>query len=155
MKRISVFLISLVAVLLLAGLCACKQEVTPEEPANNDPIPKWEKSDDGLQTLPDINTFGTATGVTEALVNGLKNAPAFTSAKNLIVMVCEGLTSELIESSASQNGELILDDLPVKGVTLSKFMDAEGTTLINYLKNDDLLKNQSGIVSWGGTDRGE
>ena len=153
MKRKTVLLISLIAVLLLAGLCACKQEVTLEEPQPQpqiaDPIPGWEKSEDGLQNLPDIYPSGTATGVTEALINGLKNPPTFTSAKNLIVMVCEGLTSELIESSASQNGELILDDLPVKGVTLSKFMDAEETTLINYLKNDDLLKNQSGIVSWG------
>ena len=145
-------LISLIAVLLLAGLCACKQEVTPEEPQPQpqakDPIPKWEISEDGLQNLPDIYPSGTETGVTEALVNGLKNPPTFTSAKNLIVMVCEGLISELIESSVSQYGELILDDLPVKGTTSSKFMNGEEKTLINYLK-DDLLKSQAGIVSWG------
>ena len=154
MMRKTVLLISLIAVLLLAGLCACKQEVTPEEPQPqpqiiSDPIPKWEKSEEGLQNLPDIYPSGTETGVTEALINGLKNPPTFTSAKNLIVMVCEGLTSELIESSASTYGELIIDGLPVQGTTLSRFMDAEETTLINYLKNDDLLKNQSGIVSWG------
>ena len=152
MKRKTVFLISLIAVLLLAGLCACKQEVTPEEPEpqpqNIDPIPKWEKSEDGLQNLPDIYPSGTATGVTEALINGLKNPPTFTSAKNLIVMVCEGLTSELIESSASEYGELILDDFSIKGTTSSKFMNAEEKTLINYL-SDDLLKSQTGIVSWG------
>ena len=148
MKRISVILISLVAVLLLAGLCACKQEVTPEEPANNDPIPKWEKSDDGLQNLPDINTAGTVTGVTEALVNGLKNAPAFTSAKNLIVLVCEGLTSELIESSTSQYGELILSSFPVKGTTSSKFTDAESKTLADYIINDQ-FKLKTGIMAWG------
>lgn len=152
MKRITVLLISLVAVLLLAGLCACKQEVTPEEPQPqpqaNDPIPRWEKSEDGLQNLPEIYPSGTETGVTEALVNGLKNPPTFSSAKNLIVMVCEGLTSELIEASASQNGELILTSLPVKGTTSSKFSDAEDNYLINYIDND-LYKSKRGIVSWG------
>ena len=148
MKRISVILISLVAVLLLAGLCACKQEVTPEEPTINDPIPKWEKSDNGLQNLPDINTAGTATGVTEALVNGLKNAPAFTSAKNLIVLVCEGLTSELIESSKSQYGELILSSFPVKGTTISKFTDAGSKNLADYIINDQ-FKLKTGIMAWG------
>lgn len=150
MKRFSVILISLVAVLLLAGLCACKQEVTPEEPVSNDPIPKWEKNDDGLQNLPDIYPSGTATGVTEALVNGLKNPPAFTSAKNLIVMVCEGLTSELIESSVSQYGELILESLPVTGNTSSNFTDGDGKTLADYSIND-LFKLKTGIVVWGET----
>ena len=148
MKRISVILISLAAVLLLAGLCACKQEVTPEEPTINDPIPKWEKSDNGLQNLPDINTAGTATGVTEALVNGLKNAPSFTSAKNLIVLVCEGLTSELIESSKSQYGELILSSFPVKGTTSSKFTDAGSKNLADYIINDQ-FKLKTGIMAWG------
>lgn len=148
MKRKTILLISLIAVLLLAGICACKQEVTPEKPVSDDPIPKWEKSDDGLQNLPDINTAGTETGVTEALVNGLKNPPTFTSAKNLIVMVCEGLTSELIEQSTSKYGELLLNSLSIKGSTLSRFLNGEDKTLINYLK-DDLLKSQTGIVSWG------
>ena len=147
MKRISVILISLVTVLLLAGLCACKQEVTPEDPVNNDPIPKWEKSDNGLQNLPDINTAGTATGVTEALVNGLNNPPTFTSAKNLIVIVCEGLTSELINGSTSQ---LILNSLPVKGTTSSKFTDAENQTLADHIIND-LFKLKTGIMTWGET----
>ena len=148
MKRISVILISLVSVLLLAGLCACKQEVTPGEPKNI--IPAWEKSDDGLQNLPDINTFGSGTGVTEALVNGLKNPPAFTSAKNLIVLVCEGLTSELIESSASQNDELILSSFPVKGTTSSKFTDNDDNPL-SYFSKNGLNKLFTGIVVWGET----
>ena len=147
MKRKTVLLISLIAVLLLAGLCACKQEVTPEEPVNNDPIPKWEKSENGLQNLPDINTSGTATGVTEALVNGLNNPPTFTSAKNLIVIVCEGLTSELINGSTSQ---LILSSLPVKGSTSSKFTDAENQTLADHIIND-LFKLKTGIMAWGET----
>ena len=154
MKRKTVILISLIAVLLLAGLCACKQEVTPEKSIidagiSGVTIPKWEeKQEEGLQNLPDINTCGTETGVTEALVNGLKNPPEFTSAKNLIVMVCEGLTSELIESSASQYGELILKEFSINGTTSSKFVDGENKTLMNYVKND-LLKNQTGIISWG------
>ncbi len=145
MKRKTVLLLSLIVVLLLAGLCACKQEVTPEELVNNDSIPKWEKSDDGLQNLPDINTSGTATGVTEALANGLKNPPTFTSAKNLIVIVCEGLTSELIESS-----NVILNNFPVKGTTSSKFTDSESRTLADYIIND-LFKLKTGIVVWGET----
>ena len=145
MKRKTVLLISLIAVLLLAGLCACKQEVTPEEKQSD--IPKWEKSEDGLQNLPDINVAGTATGVTEALINGLKNPPTFTSAKNLIVIVCEGLTTELIENSTSQ---LILKSLPVKGTTSSKFTDAENQPLADHLIND-LYKLKTGIMAWGET----
>ena len=141
MKRKTVFLISLIAVLLLAGLCACKQEVTPEEPQNNDPIPKWEKSDDGLQGLPDIDTSGTGTGVTEALVNGLKNPPELKDVKNLIVMVCEGLTTELIDDS------FILNSMPVKGTTSSVFADGD-KTLADYLINDQ-FRFQTGIVCWG------
>ncbi len=146
MKRKTVFLISLIAVLLLAGLCACKQEVTPEEPKPaSDPIPKWEKSNDGLQNLPDIYPSGTATGVTEALINGLKNPPTFKDAKNLIVIVCEGLTTELIESVS---GELALKNLPVKGTTSSKFTDGEGKILADYVIND-LFKSKTGIAAWG------
>ena len=149
MKRKTVFLISLIAVLLLAGLCACKQDVAPEEPKPiGDPIPKWEKSNDGLQNLPDIYPSGTATGVTEALINGLKNPPVFKNAKNLIVIVCEGLTSDLIESSATQYGELILKSFPVKGTTTSKFTDTDGKLLVDYLANDQ-FKSKIGIVSWG------
>lgn len=149
MIRKPVFLISLIAVLLLAGICACKQEVAPEKPVENDPIPKWEKSDAGIQNLPDINTFGTETAVSSALVNGLKNPPAFSDVKNLIVMVCEGLTSELIDSSASQYGELIIINFPVKGTTTSKFTDGE-KPLADYVIND-LFKLKTGIVAWGDT----
>ena len=60
MKRITAILVSLTVALLLAGLCSCKQEVTPEEPASN--FPKWEKSSSGLQTLPEIDVTGTGTG---------------------------------------------------------------------------------------------
>ena len=141
MKRKTVFLISLIAVLLLAGLCACKQEVTPEEPQNNDSIPRWEKSDDGLQNLPDIDTSGTGTGVTEALLNGLKNPPELKDVKNLIVMVCEGLTTELIDDS------FILNSFPVKGTTTSAFADGD-KTLADYLINDQ-FRFQTGIVCWG------
>ena len=141
MKRISVILISLVAVLLLAGLCACKQEVTPEEPQNNDPIPRWEKSEDGLQNLPDIDTSGTGTGVTEALLNGLKNPPELKDVKNLIVMVCEGLTTELIDDS------FILSSMPVKGTTSSVFASGD-KTLADYIINDQ-LKFMTGIACWG------
>lgn len=141
MKRKTVFLISLIAVLLLAGLCACKQEVTPEEPQNNDSIPRWEKSDDGLQSLPDIDTSGTATGVTEALLNGLKNPPELKDVKNLIVMVCEGLTTELIDDS------FILNSMPVKGTTSSVFASGD-KTLADYIINDQ-LKFMTGIACWG------
>ncbi len=142
MKRKTVFLISLIAVLLLAGLCACKQEVpASEEPIESDNLPKWEKSDDGLQNLPEINTSGTGTGVTEALVNGLKNPPELKDVKNLIVMVCEGMTTELIDDS------FILSSFPIKGTTSSVFADGD-KTLADYLINDQ-YRFQTGIVCWG------
>ena len=148
MKRITVLLISLTAVLLLAGLCSCKQEVAPEKYADN--IPQWDKSEQGLQNLPDINTAGTETGVTGALKDGVNHPPVFQSANNLIVMVCEGLTSELIEKAVSQYGDLILQSLPVKGNTISKFSRADGMTLAQYSINW-LDKTKTGIMAWGET----
>ena len=98
-----------------------------------------------VKNLPDIYTSGTATGVTEALINGLKNPPTFKDAKNLIVIVCEGLTTELIESVS---GELALKNLPVKGTTSSKFTDGEGKILADYVIND-LFTSKTGIAAWG------
>ena len=147
MKRITVILFSLMVALLLAGLCSCKQEVPPEELT----IPKWEKSRKGLQNLPDAVYYGTDTGVTDALLDGLKNHPEFSEAKNLIVLVCEGLTSELIESSTQKYGELILNSFPVKGTTVSRFADGDGEFRKNLAKLcfDDLYQTQIGVVSWG------
>ena len=151
MKRNTVILISLVISLLLAGLCSCKQEVT--SPEKNGSIPQWEKSTDGLQNLPDIDTSGTGTGVSEALINGLNNPPEFKKAKNLIVIVCEGLTSELIESSTAQYGGLIINSFPKKGNTSSLFTDAEGKLLVDYIRKEEyeggIGKNVTGIMAWG------
>ena len=144
MKRNTAVLFSLIAVLLLAGLCACKQEITPEEK-----IPNWEKQDEGLLNLPDIDVSGTETGVTEALINGLNNPPDFKNVKNLIVLVCEGLTSDLIESSTSQYGELLLSSMPVKGTTTSKFNSSAGLPLREFIMGSPLLKTSTGIVTWG------
>ena len=175
MIRKTVILFSLVAVLLLAGLCSCKQEVAPGEPAEKTldsalieaetisegtssatlnaglsgvNIPSWEISKNGYQNIPTAVTSGSVTGVSKALKAGLKNPPEFKSAKNLIVIVCEGMTSELIESSTTQYGELILNSFPVKGTTSSKFTDSDGKLLVDYIAND-LFKSKTGIVSWG------
>ena len=174
MIRKTVILFSLVAALLLAGLCSCKQEVVPEEPGKNEldsklieaetisagtssptlkagvsgvDIPVWEVGG-GYSNITAAVTSGTDSGVTKALKAGLKNPPEFKSAKNLIVIVCEGLTSDLIESSATQYGELILKSFPVKGTTTSKFTDTDGKLLVDYLANDQ-FKSKIGIVSWG------
>lgn len=58
------------------------------------------------------------------------------------------MTSELIESSTTQYGELILNSFPVKGATSSKFTDSDGKLLVDYIAND-LFKSKTGIVSWG------
>jgi len=155
MKRVTVILLALMVALLLAGLCSCKQEVPPEPTINPGvsgvDIPKWDKSKKGLQNLPDAVLSGTKTGVSDALVNGLKNHPELSKAKNLIVLVCEGLTSELIESSTSEYGELILNSFPVKGTTVSKFSTGEGESAKNiaHLCFYDLYQTQIGVVSWG------
>ena len=155
MKRNSVILFSLLIALLLAGFCSCKQETAPEPFKLNAgvsgvSIPKWEISDEGLENLPDAVLSGSETGVSDALVAGLKNPPTLGEAQHLIVMVCEGLTTELIESSTSKYGELILSSLPVKGTTKSKFKSAEGLLLEKYVVNS-LYKNATGIVAWGET----
>lgn len=152
MKRISVILFSLVLVLLLAGLCSCKQEVPPEEPPEGLLIPKWEKSTKGLQDLPDAVLYGNDTGVSDDLLNGLKNPPELSNAKNLIVLVCEGLTSELIKSSTEKLGELIINSLPVKGTTVSRFTNGEaGDDASNLAKLCfyEKYQTQIGVVSWG------
>ena len=155
MKK-TVILFSLMIVLLLAGICSCKQEATPETLELNAgvsgvTIPKWEKGEGGLQNLPDAVVSGTGTGVSEALVSGLKNPPEFQNAHHLIVMVCEGLTPELMESSVAKYGDdLILNSLPVKGTTTSKFTSSSGKLLEDYIINER-YKSMTGMVAWGET----
>lgn len=145
MKRKTVILSSLIVVLLLAGLISCKQEPS----SGKMQIPRWKKSESGLQNLPDVDVSGTGTGVTAALVNGIKNPPVFENANNLIVLVCEGLTTELINSSSEQYGELILKSFPTRGTTLSKFQSSTGTTLSDLMMKLPLLKTSTGLVVWG------
>lgn len=176
MKRITVILVSLMIALLLAGLCSCKQEVTPENKANeldqklidaesvsagtllfasdagisDVVIPGWEKMEEGYQNIPDAVLSGTETGVSKALKAGLKNPPELKNANNLIVMVCEGLTSELIESSFSKYGEILLNSFPIKDTTESKFSSDDDDLLVDYVRND-LYKETTGIVAFGNT----
>ena len=181
MKRITVILFSLMITLLLAGLCSCKQEVTPEnvtpEKKANEldqklidaesisagsllsatnagvsdvVIPGWEKMEEGYQNIPDAVLSGTETGVSKALKAGLKNPPELKKANNLIVMVCEGLTSELIDSSVSKYGELLFNSFPVKGTTESRFLSDDDDLLVDYVRND-LYKETTGIVAFGNT----
>ncbi len=176
MKRITVILVSLMIALLLAGLCSCKQEVTPENKANeldqklidaesvsagtllfasdagisDVVIPGWEKMEEGYQNIPDAVLSGTETGVSKALKAGLKNPPELKNANNLIVMVCEGLTSVLIESSFSKYGEILLNSFPIKATTESKFSSDDDDLLVDYVRND-LYKETTGIVAFGNT----
>ena len=176
MKRITVILFSLLIALLLAGFCSCKQEVTPGNKANELDqklidaetisagsilfasnagvlgvvIPSWEKMEDGYQNIPEIELSGTKTCVSKALKAGLKNPPELKKAKSLIVMVCEGMTSELIESSVSKYGEILLNSFPVKDNTQSKFTSEDDELLVDYVRND-IYKELSGIVAFGNT----
>jgi len=171
MKRMTVILFSLIAVLLLAGFVSCKQEVAPEKPVSNEKnldsalieaetisngeesptiyagvsgvkIPAWDISKEGYHN---INA-----GVSKALKAGIKNPPELKGAKNLIVIVCEGLTSDLIESSTTKYGELILNSFPVKGETTSKFTSSSGKLLVDYIRNDQ-FKTITGIMVHGDT----
>ncbi|MBO4718167.1 MAG: hypothetical protein J5599_09740, partial [Spirochaetales bacterium] len=161
MKRITVILFSLLIALLLAGLCSCKQEVTPEteiaegaETATLNPgisgvdIPKWEKSKSGLQNLPDAVLSGSETGISAALKSALLNPSALNDAHFLIVMVCEGLSSDLIESSLSKYGEVLLNSFPVKGTTKSVFKSSSDQLLVDYVR-DDQDKTVTGLMSYG------
>lgn len=158
-----IFVVSLTIALLLAGLCSCKQETAPEitisegeETATLNAgisgvvIPKWEKDTSGLQDLPEILLSGTETGVTKALKAALLNPPKLKKANNLIVMVCEDMTSDLIEESARKYGELILKSFPIKGFTESDFNSPEDDLLVDYILND-LEKDPTGIVAFGST----
>ena len=175
-KRMTIVLLSLVFALLLAGLCSCKQDAAPGSPAsgvknldqslieaqvisegNNAPslnagvsgvsIPVWTVSDQGYHNISAAVTTGSNTGVSKSLKAGVKNPPEFDSAKNLIVMVCEGLTPDLIESARTQYGELIIDSLPVSGTTKSVFSE-DNKLLLDYLMND-IHKLMTGIVVYG------
>ena len=167
-------------ILLLAGLSSCKQDFSAEEPkktaiCNLDQalieaetisegvslptlntgvsgvnIPVWDKQDGGYQNITDAVTSGTETGVSQSLKAGLKNPPEISTAQNLIIMVCEGLSQELIDSSRTQYGELILDSFPVKGTTKSRF-SSSGKHLLDLLMYDK-LKLKTGIVAYGDLD---
>lgn len=168
-KENTLFVVSIILVFLLAGLCSCKQDFSPENPASNetqlDPslidsetlakgsekatlhvdipcgtIPSWEIQTDGYHNIP--------SGKTKATKAGLKNPPIIKSANNLIVMVCEGLTSELIENSTSKYGELILSSFPVKGTTKSRFRSSSNKLLVDYIRNDQ-YKTMTGLCSFG------
>ena len=70
--------------------------------------------------------------------------------KNLIIVVCEGLTADLVDSSATQYGELALNSLPVKGTTTSRFTSASEELLVDFIRND-LYKTQTGVMVYGDT----
>ena len=171
-KRTTVILFSLLAVLLLAGV-SCKQEPVSQE-NNLDPalieaetvsagtesptlyagvsgvtIPAWNIQEGGYHNIPVAVTSGTETGVTKALKAGLKNPVSFTNTEKntLIVMVCEGLTSALIESSATHYGELILKSFPVQGTTTSKFTSSSGKLLGTCIAMEGFKTGTMGVVS--------
>lgn len=162
MKRNALITISLLFALLLAGLCSCKQEVSTETiseglsaPVLNAgvagvSIPKWEKQESGNQNLPDAVLSGTETGVSLALKTGLKNPPVLKKANNLIVMVCEGLRSDLIKQSAKELGELIIESFPVTGNIKSDFNSSDGDPLADFVRNDADMEF-TGIVAYGNT----
>ena len=171
MRAINKYLLFSLMIILLAGLCSCKQTVYSEKKLSDETIkkenvasgneafsanqgvvgvsiPKWEIQDDGYHNIPDVVAEGKATEVTRTLKAGLRNSPGYKRAKNLIVMVCEGLTQDLIDSSSSRYGEVLLSSFPLSGKTISRFSSSEGEILVDYLRND-LDKTMTGITSSG------
>ena len=77
--------------------------------------PDWTKNPKGTAGLPSIKEDGSASNVNSKIMAGIKNLPAKDiAAKNVIFMLFENLTEDLINSTEKKYGELIINDLSEK-----------------------------------------
>lgn len=77
--------------------------------------PDWTKNPKGTTGLPSIKEDGSASNVNSKIMAGIKNLPAKDiAAKNVIFMLFENLTEDLINSTEKKYGELIINDLSEK-----------------------------------------
>lgn len=141
-KLLSILLLALLMCTVLFTTVACKEEpapapvpVTLEDPEPTekcDPIlpagtgkavPKtWSTDANGKTGLPSFVTDGSATNVTEALVNAVKSTPQSFFAdtpKNIIYIIGDGMGVSHLNISEEYKGELIMNSLPYKTESLT------------------------------------
>ena len=84
----------------------------------------WSVDADGIQGLPAIVTDGSATNVTEELMDALYEAinteGFFKPAKNVILMIGDGMGINPVTASEHWYGELIMNDLPNQGTSMTR-----------------------------------
>ena len=86
--------------------------------------PDWTKNPKGNQELPAVIEDGSASNVNVKIMTGIKNLPATDMpVKNVIFMLYENLTDDLIASAEDKYGELIINDLPQKLSFTSQKLD--------------------------------
>ena len=148
-KKSFKLLATLLAMLMLFSIVACKNEVQPEpawEPDANVSIkyympngwaskvttPMWTTKDEGTVAVPDAILEGdgntTVTNVTPELKAALAQALAtpdyFKDVKNVIVIISDGMGITHVRASEQWSGELIMTQLPNIGA--SKTLTREG-----------------------------
>ena len=77
--------------------------------------PDWTKDPKGKDKLPPVKEDGSKSNVNVEIMAGIQNLPAKDiAAKNVIFMLFENFTEDLIASTEEKYGELIVNDLPQK-----------------------------------------
>ncbi len=102
----------------------------PKEPSlplgaeDNSYTYSWEISENGIKGLPEIVTDGSRTNVTDELKAALQTAinteDFFKPAKNVILMIGDGMGINPVTASEKWYGELIMNDLPNQGAAMTK-----------------------------------
>lgn len=77
--------------------------------------PNWTKNKSGKKNLPAVIEDGSGSNVNSKIMTGIKKLPAKDMpVKNVIFMLYENLTDDLIASAEEKYGELITNDLPLQ-----------------------------------------
>ena len=85
-------------------------------------IPKWTKSNDGVQNIPDLDFTGKS-NITDELKAALTEKKAdpnfFKKPKNFIMMMGDGMGVSQIVAATKHRGPLLMNELPYKAVSNS------------------------------------
>lgn len=107
----------------------------------------WTITEDGIQGLPEICTDGSRTNVTEELLAALETAinteGFFKPAKNVILMIGDGMGINPVTASEHWYGELIMNELPNQGASMTKSYTSEFATRFSGVFTEDVTITDS------------
>ena len=151
MKKISYGLLSvLVALIMLTGIVACKQESEPTpEPVvvkttryympngwdSKVRTPMWTSKDEGTVSVPDAVLQGdgktevtnVTDGLKDALAQALSEPDYFKDVKNIIIIISDGMGITHVRASEQWSGELIMTQLPNIGASKTRTRENDVT----------------------------